>query len=392
MSFNSCSPLQRYGTTNNDTVLVHSRIIVYFYVEIRLAALVNFSFKPALDIWNRDQCHLPKKHSVNKWKIFLFNFQLFRTNVFHVSFISRNVEITFFKTEKQTKILSLNGIKMPWLLVANKILKPLFTISVNSEPKQSLQKATSPGSVRSLSHSPSLEPHCTTQAPGWWGVSAILGKLSSQICRDLRISPFGTVVAVKQPRWENTHVCAMTGKERCCTFLRTENKTEQWSHPIWQVFCVWPKHRGQINSYFSHLLQCIPSYIYSVCKGSKANKPGKFKGRTRCFSSLLAHDSQGKTKIFCYDCYKRDLFYSLIISLYYFYLLWKQSCWTKSEEHGAHCANPVKSNHVALGTLKKQKIEYKPKNNLSLLHSQHLKQQAVKMVSLKNNKRTLTRG
>lgn len=82
----------------------------------------------------------------------------------------------------------------------------------------------------------------------------------------------------------------------------------------------------------------------------------------------------------------------MVIFLHCFYLLWKQSCWAKSEEQGVHCEHTVKSNRMALETLKKQDIEYEPKNNLTLLHFQHLKQQAEKMVSLKNNKRTLTRG
>lgn len=77
--------------------------------------LVNFSFKPVINIWNCDQCQLPKKHSLNKLRAFLFNFQLFRTNIFHVSFIARNLEITFFKTEKKiqttkrTKIMFLTS-------------------------------------------------------------------------------------------------------------------------------------------------------------------------------------------------------------------------------------------------------------------------------------------
>lgn len=100
-----------------------------------------------------------------------------------------------------------------------------------------------------------------------------------------------------------------------------------------------------------------------------------------------------RQKYLAYGSCKRDLFFqSMIVSLHYFYLLWKQTCWAESEEPGVHCVHAVKRNRVVLGTLKKQKTEFKPKNNLTLLHSQHLKQQAVKMVSLKNNKHMLTRG
>lgn len=52
-------------------LLFLSRTIIYFSVEKKVTGMWSMSFfKPVISSWSCDQCQVPKKHSLNKLRVF----------------------------------------------------------------------------------------------------------------------------------------------------------------------------------------------------------------------------------------------------------------------------------------------------------------------------------
>lgn len=159
-------------------------------------------------------------------------------------------------------------------------------------------------------------------------------KLISQICRDLRIAPFGAAFAVKQPWWENVRVHAVMGEEGCCTFLRTEDGTVISSSTASPLSDLRAECKLKVISH-SYLSASWSTYILCL-KTQTPMLQRSLKPEQDAPSTLVAHDSHGKTKIFGYHSCKRDLF--LIIDYIFILFLSAMKTMLLSQEQGTESA------------------------------------------------------